>query len=222
MSENNTYAFSPETSAADDAVVHSFGGFWKAARRTLKGQWGSAILASLVPFFITMAVQAIPIVSIFSPLLLFPLTVGVMLYFLRVVRKEPTRVEAVFEPCRQYWRMLWGYLRVIIFVLLHFLLLIIPGYVAMARYSMTYYIMLDDPDISVRDAMILSREMMYGHKWQLFGYGLLLTLIGLIVLIFTLGIGMLWYAPFMQTFFAHYYEYLRQSYAQKQQAAAGE
>ena len=214
-----TFAETFSETAVTPAPTFSFAGIWKAARQSLKGHWGSGILACLVPFFIGMAVQMIPFVSLVSGILLFPLTIGVMLFFLRLVRNEKNRVEAVFEPFRQYWRMLWGYFRVVIFVVLHFLLLIIPGYVAIFRYSMTYYIMLDNPDMSVRNAMILSREMMFGHKMQLLGYSLLLTLIGIPILIFTLGIGMLWYAPFVQTFCAHYYEHIRCMYERKQLAA---
>lgn len=190
----------------------SFSLLWKAASELLKGHWGGSILACLVPMIIAMAVNQIPFAVIVSGILLFPLTVGIMLFFLRLVRSENPRVEAVFEPFRQYGRMLWGYLRVTIFVFLHFLLLIIPGYVALLRYSMTYYVMLDDPACTVREAMIMSRELMYGHKWQLFGYMMLLWLIAIPVGVFTLGIGLLWYAPFVQTFTAVFYEKLRRKY----------
>ena len=171
---------------------------------------------------ITMAVNQIPFAVLVSGIFLFPLTVGVMLFFLRLVRSENPRVESVFEPVRQYWRMIWGYLRVLIFILLHFLLLIIPGYVALLRYSMTYYVMLDHPACTVKEAMIMSRELMYGHKWQMFGYMLLLWLIAIPVAVFTLGIGILWYAPFIQTFTAVYYEKLRRQYELKQSAVQSE
>ncbi len=198
--------------AVDNAEKISFSLLWKSAFATLKGHWGSGVLACLVPTFIQMAANAIPFVCLISGILLFPLTVGVMLFFLRLVRQENPRVEAVFEPFRQYGRMLWGYFRVLIFVFLHFLLLIIPGYVAMLRYSMTYYIMLDDPACSVKDAMIMSREIMYGHKWRLFGYMLLLLLIVTPIGILTLGIAFFWIAPFVQAFLVNFYEKVRREY----------
>ena len=194
----------------------SFALLWKAARTSLKGHWGSGVLACLVPIFIQMAANAIPLVCLISGILLFPLTVGVMLFFLRLVRQENPRVESVFEPFRQYGRMLWGYFRVLIFIFLHFLLLIIPGYVAMLRYGVTYYVMLDDPACSVKDAMIMSREIMYGHKWQLLGYMLLLLLIALPIGILTLGIAFFWIAPFVQAFCANFYERVRREYEFKQ------
>ena len=119
----------PESPLAESAVI-TFSEICKYAWATIKGHWGSAILACLVPMFIGMAANTIPFVNLVSGILLFPLTVGVMLFFLRLMRRENPKVESVFEPFRQYGRMLWGYFRVLIFVLLHFLLLIIPGYVA--------------------------------------------------------------------------------------------
>ncbi|MBE6403376.1 MAG: DUF975 family protein [Lentisphaerae bacterium] len=210
----------PENGNPDCTI--SFSILWKAASASLKGHWGSSILACLVAMIITMAVNQIPFAVLVSGIFLFPLTVGVMLFFLRLVRSENPRVESVFEPFRQYWRMIWGYLRVFIFILLHFLLLIIPGYVALLRYSMTYYVMLDHPACTVKEAMIMSRELMYGHKWQMFGYMLLLWLIAIPVAVFTLGIGILWYAPFIHTFTAVYYEKLRQQYELKQSAVQSE
>ena len=72
--------------------------------------------------------------------------------------------------------------------------------------------MLDDPACTVREAMIASREIMYGHTWQAFGYMLLLFLIAIPVCLFTLCIGMLWYGPFVQAFCARYYDMLRRKY----------
>ena len=128
----------PENNPPQENHGITFSVLCKFAWSTLKGHWGGAVLAFLVPMFIGMAANAIPFAALVSGILLFPLNVGVMLFFLRLVRGENPKVESVFEPFRQYGRMLWGYFRVAIFVFLHFLLLIIPGYVALIRYSMTY------------------------------------------------------------------------------------
>ena len=56
-------------------------------------------------------------------------------------------------------------------------LLIVPIIIAGYRYGMTYYVMLDEPQLKVRDAMKKSVELMYGNKLRLFGYSLLWGLI---------------------------------------------
>ena len=80
------------------------------------------------------------------------------------------------------------------------------------RYALTYYIMLDEPELKARDAMIKSREMMYGHKAQLCGYSILLGLLAFAAAIFTLGIGLIWFVPFAQTFMANYYLQVKTQY----------
>ena len=53
---------------------------------------------------------------------------------------------------------------------------------------MTYYLLLDHPDYTVKQAMTESCEITYGYKWRLFGYGLLLSLIiGIPAILLLLG-----------------------------------
>jgi uncharacterized membrane protein len=66
----------------------------------------------------------------------------------------------------------------------------------------------DYPELTPREALKVSREMMKGHKWDLFVLDI--TFIGWILLsILTLGIGMLFVTPYMQTASALFYDDLR-------------
>ncbi len=67
-------------------------------------------------------------------------------------------------------------------------LLIIPGVIFSYMYSMSYFIILDNPNLSVVECMKKSREMMQGRKWNLFcmhfsfiGWFLLFLLVASIV-----------------------------------------
>lgn len=55
-----------------------------------------------------------------------------------------------------------------IYTALWSLLFIIPGIVASYRYAMTPYILAENPELTASEAINISKEMMYGHKWQLF------------------------------------------------------
>ena len=179
---------------------------WKA----LKGKWGITIGTLFIAFCIQAAAQYIPVIGLFSGILLFPLNVGTLLLMLRVVRDEqPLDIGTIFQPFDQYLRYIWAYIRLFIFCLLWTLLLIIPGIIAGIRYSMTIYIMLDDPQCSVKDAMTESSAIMYGHKWQFFGYSILLSLIFFFGILCTLGIGLFWLAPWAGSFMASFYESIR-------------
>lgn len=91
-----------------------------------------------------------------------------------------------------------------LFTFLWMLLFLIPGFVAALRYAMAPYILLEHPGISPMDAIRASTAMMQGHKWELFC--LRLSFIGWILLLpFTLGFGLLWLVPYMNSADAAFY-----------------
>jgi len=55
-----------------------------------------------------------------------------------------------------------------LYIFLWSLLLVIPGIVKSLSYSMTPYIMADQPELSAGEAIEKSKLMMDGHKWDLF------------------------------------------------------
>jgi uncharacterized membrane protein len=68
--------------------------------------------------------------------------------------------------------------------------------------------MYDYPELTPREALRISREMMRGYKWDLFVLDI--TFIGWILLaILTLGIGLVFVTPYMQTASALFYDDLR-------------
>lgn len=91
-----------------------------------------------------------------------------------------------------------------IYVALWSCLLIIPGIMAAYSYSMTEYILAQNPNLTAREAMRRSKEMMRGYRLHLFF--LQLSFIGWQILCaFTLGIGNLWLLPYQQTATAVFY-----------------
>ncbi len=74
-------------------------------------------------------------------------------------------------------------------------------------YSLTSYILYDNPDMPAKDIVEKSEELMNGHKGQYFW--LPFTFLGWIILsVFTLYIGMLWVIPYMQISLIIFYENL--------------
>ena len=87
------------------------------------------------------------------------------------------------------------------------LLLIIPGIIAHYSYAMTPYILADQPDLSAKDAISQSKEMMDGHKGDLFI--LHLSFIGWDLLAgLTMNIGHLWLNPYKKAAEAAFYRQL--------------
>lgn len=84
------------------------------------------------------------------------------------------------------------------------LLLVIPGIIAWYRYRIAIYILIDHPEKSVIQCLRESREMMKGHKADLFRLDL--SMIGWLILDLFIPFAAVWTAPYTNTVWALYYE----------------
>jgi len=186
----------------------------RSAREQLSGNWGTAILLCLIFSIICGAPGLIftkinPYIGqVISILLTGPLTLGLYTCFLKLVRHEPFRFENLFDGFKRFSSSVIAQLLITIFVFLWALLLLIPGIIASYGYSMVFYILSDNPEISAMEALNRSKEMMKGFKWKLFC--LHLSFIGWALLgILTLGIGYLWLTPYIYGSTTNFYENLK-------------
>lgn len=106
---------------------------------------------------------------------------------------------------------LLNYLLSYIFQFLWTLLLVIPGIVKSYSYALTPYIVSDMIDsgkeVHATTGITASRELMQGHKWELFVLDL--SFIGWAILSgLTLGIGFIWLIPYEQATKANFYRNL--------------
>ena len=93
--------------------------------------------------------------------------------------------------------------------------LLVPGVMASLSLFLTPYLLKDNPELSLTDTLRLSRNMMRGHKMQLFK--LQLSFLGWGVLnVLTLGLGSLWLVPYMLTTMAAFYQDVREQYIMKE------
>ncbi len=80
---------------------------------------------------------------------------------------------------------------------------VVKGYL----YSLSYYVLYDNPDKSGKEIVETSEAMMRGNRWSFFWLGL--TFIGWAILsMFTLYIGLLWLIPYIMVSFVCFYEAL--------------
>ena len=101
-----------------------------------------------------------------------------------------------------------GILYTVIITFVSIFTLGIGGVILSYAYRMVPYLLQDYPELTPREALKISREMMRGNKWRLFVLDL--SFIGWILLsIITLCIGMLLVTPYMQIASAFFYEDLK-------------
>lgn len=90
------------------------------------------------------------------------------------------------------------------------LLFFIPGLVMAFAYAMTPYILEENPELSAWEASTRSREMMKGHKFDLFY--LYLSFLGWFILcLLTAGIGFIWLSPYFKATEVAFYEDIKGS-----------
>ena len=148
---------------------------------------GIIVLLALVNFIIGGAVQ-----------------LGYAVYLLKQYHRQETRIGDLFS---QFFRFGTGFAQkflVGLYTFLWALLLIIPGIIKGFSYAMTPFVLADNPNLTANQAITRSRELMDGHKWELFV--LSLTFIGWEILgALTLGIGLLWVTPYKNAAYAAFY-----------------
>lgn len=163
------------------------------AKESLKGNYGSAICAMLLYILVSM-------VPLCSP----AMQVGYCKFSTKLVRRESTDAATIFQGFSSFGKALWLYIIMAFFIYLWSLLLIIPGIIKSLSYSMAPYILADNPEMTAREALRASKELMHGKKGKLFYIGL--SFIGWYLLgCITMGIGFIWITPYMQTTIAAFY-----------------
>ena len=176
------------------------------ARASLKGRWGLAIGSFFVYFLIVAGIQVIPLAgSLISLVIAGPMLLGAMYFTLMISRDQEAKLEDIFKGFNNFGTALGAYLLMLLYIFLWLLLLIIPGIIAIFSYSMTFFILADDPSLGPKEALDKSKQMMDGYKKKYFllcirflGWALLCML--------TFGIGFLWLMPYMYVSFAKFYD----------------
>lgn len=182
-----------------------------AAKKALSGNWGVSIGVFVIYQLIATGASLVPIVGAIAVAICGPaLALGYILFFLNVSRGKELSVGTLFEGFPAFWKAFGLCFMVGLFTLLWSLLLIIPGIIAAISYSMTLYILADNPEIDIMDAIRQSKRMTNGYKGDIFVLGLSFLGWGIVACL-TLGIGFLWLAPYMQTTYTNLYLKLKEN-----------
>ena len=180
--------------------MYSAKDYREKAWSSLKGKWGIVAVAELIYTLIMGAADGLSYYGIGALAVILldgPLTLGINKIALNVSRDEDADIATLFDGFKDFTRSLVLYITNYILIILWSLLLIIPGIIKSLSYSMSYFILLDNPDMSANDARKESMEMMDGNKGKLFR--IYLSFIGWYILsLFTFGILLLFTRPYVR------------------------
>ena len=205
-------------------MINSASEIRSAARKALSGHWAEAAMLTFVYCLVAWAFSAIvggleyvqAGLGTVASLLLLPLGWGYAVVFLANSRgaEDPFNVSRLFDGYKDFGRVFTTILLMQVYTFLWTLLLIVPGIIKALSYSMTSFVLYDNPEMKNNEAIELSMKMMDGHKMDLLW--LYLTFIGWgILCIFSLGIGYFWLAPYVQTSLAQFYEEVKEDYTKR-------
>lgn len=141
------------------------------------------------------------VISVFLTSLI---SVGYAQFNLDLIDGVKPRIVTMFSKGKQVWTAICANILVFIRVLLGTILFVVPGIIASYKYAMVNYVIAENPGITAREALEMSKEMMKGNKLRFFFFGL--SFFGwALVVVLTLGIAGIWVGPYMQASFAKFY-----------------
>lgn len=198
-------------------VTESSSNIRALGRDALKGKWGLSALAMLIYYFVMVAPMMIfmgilgpesnfgmLIIMLYIFLVMGPLMLGGSMFILSVFRKQDSSVAEIFYGFERFGKATGLYLVIVFFTVLWSFLLIIPGYIAAIRYSMSFFVLADNPEMGVMEALNESKRLMKGNKWKFFC--LYLSFIGWSILGAITYIGDLFVMPYIYVSIAAFYD----------------
>ena len=127
-----------------------------------------------------------------------------------IYRGHVPRVETYFDGFKHFLPTLFAFLLVSVIAFVGFILLVIPGIIAIVGLSQTFYILQDDPGMGAEAALQESWRLTWknGHMWKVFGMGVLSLLI-VLGGVLAFGVGLLVAVPLVSVMASGLYEELR-------------
>ncbi|HWQ74897.1 MAG TPA: DUF975 family protein [Syntrophomonas sp.] len=172
--------------------------------------WWLSLPAHFITIFTITGIFVFLLVLAFHVFFIHPLEVGARKYFVagQQYSFDLNHLGYSFhKPCymdivkTMLWRLFLNFL--------WFLLLFIPGIVAMYAYRMVPYILADNPNLGYKRTVQLSVQMTRGHKFHIFLMDL--SFLGWLLLgLIAFGVGVLFVFPYINATNAELYSVLRQ------------
>ena len=179
------YASSGATNTATDAATTGF--TWE-------------IVLAVVAIFVIVGVITFLVGAIVG--------LGYAKFNLELYKNDTADFKMIFSEKSRYKDCFKLFLMQFLYVTIGSIFFVIPGIIAMYANCMAAYIMVENPEMSAKEALVASRAMMKGNKWRLFclnfsfiGWDILATL--------TLGIGKFFLCPYVEAATAAFYNELK-------------
>ena len=198
--------------------------------------WSAILVVGLISGFISGVISGLfgssnpnepntieSILTLASEIALMPMSVGLVLYVVNVVKEKKFEIGQLFSRYSDFIRIFVANLISELLIFVFTLLLIVPGIIRAISYFLINYILADPDfaDLSAGEIPDLSRKIMDGHKGEYFTlnlYYFAMMLLG----VFTLGILWIWIIPEMNLANAKFATNLLENYKKENKIEAKE
>ena len=137
-----------------------------------------------------------------------PLEIGLVMVYLDVTYGDPVEISTLFKGFKMMGKSIALFLWMLLFILLWSCLFIIPGIIKSYSYSMAWYILAENPDMTAREALTESKIIMNGHKFDFFVLQLSFFFWAMLIVV-TLGIAAIYVSPYQQLTFTNFYHNIK-------------
>ena len=180
-----------------------------AAKDQIKGNIGMYVVCMLIVSCISGALGYIPKVGyILSFIFLSPMILAFARINLGMTNGEKVQVKSLLESFDDFGKALLLNILASVFICLWSILLVVPGIIKALSYSMSFYILAENPDMDAMEALEESKKIMEGHKWEFFVLLLSFILWDILGCI-TWGLAYIYVAPYKNATIADYYNKIK-------------
>ena len=180
------------------------------AKEQIKGNIGILFVILLIGSLISGAACAIPVAGYLAALFVIApaFNIALIIIFLKLCAGIKPEIAELFQHFNKFWASFKVLFFTGLFTMLWSLLLYIPGIIKALSYSMSMYILAENPDMPALEAIDRSKKMMDGHKMELFV--LLLSFIGWYLLCaVTAGIAAIYVIPYVNAAVTNFYNSIK-------------
>lgn len=178
------------------------------ARDLLSAYWKEAVQVTMVFYglaaILLWLLKDHPYLPLGVLLLMGTLAIAAKQFFLLLARENDVSFRDALDGLKHCESGFFSSIQVTVSTIFWLALFIVPGVVKAYSYRMTQRVLVDNPRLSVGEAIKESKLIMQGNRFELFKLDLSFSL-WFILSMASLGIGFLFLIPYMETSYALFY-----------------
>lgn len=181
----------------------------QVAKEQISGKIWLIFAMTLIVALMGFACGLIPFIGAIGTIIVSSaFAISFCMIYLKLANYEEISVNNIFDGFKITGKAIWLNIMIAVFTFLWSLLFVIPGIIKAYSYSMSYFILAEHPEYTAHEALEKSKQIMNGHKMDLFVLQLSFILWDILVGI-TFGIAAIYVIPYKSATIANFYNSIK-------------